>query len=266
MDRRCIVVIPAYNEADTIEEVASRAARHADVCVVDDASTDETGEIAERLERVHCIRHPRNTHIAGAILDGFRYALAQGYDACITMDAGMSHDPDALPLFQARTEADLVIGYRERRIDVPWQRRALSAAGTTLMNLGLAGRVLPWGGAGLRDCTSGYRLYSRRAVRIARGSGREQKEVHDLVKRFDQMKALMRNLGKQGGPLGGMPGLGGAGQLSGASAGGMDPMAMLGAGSASSGRAKGRSRARNSDARKKNKRRNARKSRRNSRR
>jgi dolichol-phosphate mannosyltransferase len=170
MDRRCIVVIPAYNEADTIEEVASRAARHADVCIVDDASTDETGEIAERLERVHCIRHPRNTHIAGAILDGFRYALAQGYDACITMDAGMSHDPDALPLFQARTEADLVIGYREQRIGVPLQRRALSAAATALMNLVLAGRVLPWGGAGLRDCTSGYRLYSRRAVEVLLGS------------------------------------------------------------------------------------------------
>ncbi len=170
MDRRCIVVIPAYNEADTIEEVATRAARHADVCVVDDASTDETAEIAERLERVHCIRHPRNTHIAGAILDGFRYALERDYDACITMDAGLSHDPDAVPLFQARAEADLVIGYRERRIDVPWQRRALSAAGTTLMNLGLAGRVLPWGGAGLRDCTSGYRLYSRRAVRMLLGS------------------------------------------------------------------------------------------------
>ncbi len=170
MDHRCIVVIPAYNEADTIEEVATRAARHADVCVVDDASTDETAEIAERLERVHCIRHPRNTHIAGAILDGFRYALERDYDACITMDAGLSHDPDAVPLFQARAEADLVIGYRERRIDVPWQRRALSAAGTTLMNLGLAGRVLPWGGAGLRDCTSGYRLYSRRAVRMLLGS------------------------------------------------------------------------------------------------
>ncbi len=170
MDRRCIVVIPAYNEADTIEEVATRAARHADVCVVDDASTDETAEIAERLERVHCIRHPRNTHIAGAILDGFRYALERDYDACITMDAGLSHDPDAVPLFQARAEADLVIGYREQRIDVPWQRRALSAAGTALMNLGLAGRVLPWGGAGLRDCTSGYRLYSRRAVQMLLGS------------------------------------------------------------------------------------------------
>jgi dolichol-phosphate mannosyltransferase len=170
MDRRCIVVIPAYNEADTIEEVATRAARHADVCVIDDASTDETGEIAERLERVHCIRHPRNTHITGAILDGFRYALEQGYDACITMDAGMSHDPDVLPLFQARTEADLVIGYREQRIGVPLQRRALSAAGTALMNLVLAGRLLPWGGAGLRDCTSGYRLYSRRAVQLLLGS------------------------------------------------------------------------------------------------
>ena len=170
MDRRCLVVIPAFNEADTIEEVATRAARHADVCIVDDASTDETAAIAEKLERVHCIRHSRNTHIAGAILDGFRYAVERDYDACISMDAGLSHDPGAIPRFQARTEADLVIGYREQRIDVPLQRRALSAAGTALMNLVLAGRAVPWGGAGLRDCTSGYRLYSRRAVEVLLGS------------------------------------------------------------------------------------------------
>ena len=57
MSDRFLVVIPAYNEAKTILEVATRATRHADVCVVDDASTDATAEIISDLERVHCIRH-----------------------------------------------------------------------------------------------------------------------------------------------------------------------------------------------------------------
>jgi dolichol-phosphate mannosyltransferase len=110
------VVIPAYNEAKSIAEVASRASAHADVCVVDDASTDGTGEIAARLPRVHVIRHARNTHIAGGILDGFRYGLEKGYDFCVTMDAGLSH---------------------------------------------LSRSLFP--SSRLRDCTSGYRMYSRAA-------------------------------------------------------------------------------------------------------
>jgi dolichol-phosphate mannosyltransferase len=163
---RFLVVIPAYNEADTIEEVAIRAAHHADVCVVDDASTDDTAELVDGLAGVHCIRHAQNTHIAGGILDGFRFGLSSGYDFFITMDAGLSHDPDAIPDFQEHTEADLVIGYRARRENVPWHRRALSGAANVLMNMALDRRLLPRGGPMLRDCTSGYRMYSRRACEL----------------------------------------------------------------------------------------------------
>ena len=161
-----LVVVPAYNEADTIAEVARRAARHADVCVVDDASTDATAELAAAIPRVHVVRHATNTHIAGAILDGFRHARAGAYAHCITMDAGLSHDPDAIPAFQARADADLVLGYRARREGVPLVRVGLSRAANWLMNLALERRRVPWGGAGLRDCTSGFRMYSRRAYEL----------------------------------------------------------------------------------------------------
>jgi dolichol-phosphate mannosyltransferase len=167
---RFLVVVPAYNEAATIREVAARASRYADVCVVDDASTDATAELVADLPRVHVVRHAKNTHIAGAILDGFRHARAHGYDHCITMDAGLSHDPDAVPEFQARADADLVLGYRVRREGVPALRVGLSEAANWLMNLALERRVVPWGGAGLRDCTSGYRMYSRRAYELLLGA------------------------------------------------------------------------------------------------
>jgi len=166
MSSRALVVIPAYNEASTLGEVASRAAGYADVCVVDDASTDETRKIAERLERVYCIHHERNTHIAGGILDGFRHASEAAYDYCITMDAGLSHDPDAIPLFLQHPEADLVLGYRSQRENVPLYRRALSASASVAMNMALGRHLLPWRGPGLRDCTSGYRMYSRRAFEL----------------------------------------------------------------------------------------------------
>jgi signal recognition particle subunit SRP54 len=116
-----------------------------------------------------------------------------------------------------------------------------------------------------------------RAQRIARGSGREPKEVHQLVDRFDQMKALMKTLGGQagkggkglfgGGMMPSLPGSlpGAGGGLAPAGAGGVDPMAMF-ADPETGGRARGRERARNVDSRKKNKRKQARKSRRRGRR
>lgn len=169
MDARRVVVIPAYNEADTIAELVQRTSRYADICVVDDASTDGTGDIAEATGKAHVIRHASNTHIAGGLLDGMRYAIEAGYDHCVTMDAGLSHDPDALPQFIAH-HADLVIGYREERANVPLYRRGLSWGASMLMNMALEARFVPWGGAGLRDVTSGYRMYSRRACELLVGA------------------------------------------------------------------------------------------------
>jgi dolichol-phosphate mannosyltransferase len=166
MQNRFLAVIPAYNEAATIEELVVRASRHADVCVVDDASTDGTAEIVEATGKAHCIRHQKNTHIAGGILDGLRFAVAEGYPFCITMDAGLSHDPDVIPRFQEHTDADLVIGCREEKVNVPGYRRGLSWAARTLMNLALVPRFVPWGGAGLRDVTSGYRMWGRDAFSL----------------------------------------------------------------------------------------------------
>jgi dolichol-phosphate mannosyltransferase len=163
---RFLVVIPAYNEADTIEQLVSESKRYADVCVVDDGSKDETPAILARLDGIHVIRHERNTHIAGAILDGMRYAVDAGYDFVITMDAGLSHDPAAIPSFQKHTDAGLVIGYRTEKVDTPWYRRALSSGANFLLNLAMKRRFVPWGGAGLRDTTSGYRMYSRKACEL----------------------------------------------------------------------------------------------------
>ncbi|MSO21561.1 MAG: glycosyltransferase family 2 protein [Acidobacteria bacterium] len=162
-----LVVIPAYNEAGTIEEVVRRTHPHADVCVVDDCSTDRTAEILAVLEGIHVIRHHKNTHIAGAVLDGMRYALASGYEYMVAMDAGLSHNPDELPRFIEAEHADLVIGTRNREgeKDKPVYRRFLSMAGSMLMNLIL------WvprrdGPRWIHDCTSGYRRYSRRAMHL----------------------------------------------------------------------------------------------------
>jgi dolichol-phosphate mannosyltransferase len=156
--RPILVVIPAYNEADTIEELVRRTKAYADVCVVDDCSKDPTPQILAGIKDIHVIRHQKNTHIAGAVLDGMRYALDAGYDYVLAMDAGLSHNPDELPHFINAESADLVIGTRtsEADKDKPLYRRLLSMSGSILMNLIL------WnphrnGPRWIRDCTSGSR-------------------------------------------------------------------------------------------------------------
>lgn len=75
-----LVVIPAYNEEETIREVVERALEYSDVLVVDDASKDQTPEILKAMIRKHpkklfTIRHEKNTHIPGGIQDGMKFAV-----------------------------------------------------------------------------------------------------------------------------------------------------------------------------------------------
>jgi dolichol-phosphate mannosyltransferase len=167
---RAVVVVPAFNEEQTIEAVVRGAQRHAPVVVVDDASTDATSRILAGIEGVRVVRHERNTHIRGAVVDGMRRALESGCDYVVTMDAGLAHDPEELPRFLGAESADLVIGTRPLRLgDKPLHRSFLSLGGTVLINallVGVPGDRPRW----LRDCTSGYRRYSRAAALLVTGA------------------------------------------------------------------------------------------------
>jgi dolichol-phosphate mannosyltransferase len=161
-----LVIIPAYNEEASIGEVIRRTLPFADICVVNDASTDRTEAIVRSFEGVALINHARNTHIPQATLDGMRYALDRGFSYVITMDAGLTHKPEELPRFLEYPECDLVIGVRTKTENVPLYRRWISRTGTFLMNLALqpGGGLL--NGRRLKDATSGYRRFSRRAVEL----------------------------------------------------------------------------------------------------
>lgn len=163
---KTLVVIPAYNEEKTIQDVVERAAYFADVCVVNDASTDGTAEIVESIPDVKCISHKTNTHIPQTILDGMKYAYENDYDYVITMDAGLSHSPEEIPRFISAKDSDLVLGIRTTKTEVPLFRKVLSRAATVLLNRALRpiGSGLP--SARFHDVTSGYRRYSRNAIEL----------------------------------------------------------------------------------------------------
>ena len=163
---RYLVIIPAYNEEATIREVVNRAQVYADVCVIDDCSQDRTGEILDSIENIHVIRHEKNTHIPGVVLDGMRYAVDKDYDYAITMDAGLSHDPDELSRFISNPPTDLIIGTRITKKGTPLFRRVLSKMANLAYNCALdfpANTIKP---IQYNDLTSGYRRYSNRAMRL----------------------------------------------------------------------------------------------------
>lgn len=175
-----LIIIPAHNEEQTIYEVVTRSLKHGDVSVTDDGSRDRTAEILRTIvqeckEKKHAhnlnvITHEKATHIARGLQDGFKYGTGQDYDVFVTMDAGLSHDPDAIPDFlKADSTADVVIGMRAKIENVPLYRRLISRCAALIVNYALTPSFFSLG-PGLRDCTSGFRRYSRRAGVLIAGA------------------------------------------------------------------------------------------------
>jgi dolichol-phosphate mannosyltransferase len=119
-DNSLLVIIPTYNEIENIttliEEVFSRAP-NAHILVVDDNSPDGTAAVVEKIidsnPSLHILKRSGKQGVASAFLDGFSWAINNGFDILLAMDADFSHDPKYIPAMQKEIEkADLVIGSR----------------------------------------------------------------------------------------------------------------------------------------------------------
>jgi glycosyltransferase involved in cell wall biosynthesis len=166
---RILALIPAYQEAPRVAAVVAGAKAHLPVLVVDDGSTDDTSSVAEAAGAT-VLRHQPNQGKGAALRAGFRWALDQGRDAVLTLDADGQHDPAEIPLFiaaRARTNADLVVGRRDFS-QMPPIRQLSNRIG---------GLALSWAvGRRIPDNQSGYRLLSGRlmeAMLASRESGFE---------------------------------------------------------------------------------------------
>lgn len=112
---RVAVLIPAYQEEDSVADVVTEALAYLPhVMVVDDASNDATADRAEEAGAV-VLRRTVNGGKGAALTEGFQYVLEQGFDAVITLDADGFHDPDQIPKFietYQRTHLPVLIGSR----------------------------------------------------------------------------------------------------------------------------------------------------------
>lgn len=161
------VCIPTYNEQENVERMITAvllALDHAGldgrVLIIDDASPDGTGALAQRIAdqdtRVHVLRRETKTGIGPAYIDGFRFALEHGATLVMEMDCDFSHDPADIPrLVKAAGHADVVLGSRY-------------APGGAVQDWGVVRRVISRGGCfyaqtilgvPVRDLTGGFKCF-----------------------------------------------------------------------------------------------------------
>ena len=165
---KTIIVLPTYNESKNLpklfETIFALNITGLCLCVVDDASPDGTGDIAEKLNakytgRVHVIHRKGKFGLGTAYIDGFKYALKQNADYVGQMDSDFSHPIDKIPeMINAMGQADIVIGSRYIEggmLDANWSiwRKLLSRFGNEYAKTILR---MP-----INDITGGFRLWHR---------------------------------------------------------------------------------------------------------
>lgn len=165
---KALVISPTYNEHGTIAEfihTVFAAADLVELLIVDDNSPDGTAEIVQSLQEqyrgLHLIRRPGKLGLGTAYVAGFDYALENGFDAVIQMDADMSHDPRDISRFVQELECnDLVIGsrYCDGVSVVRWPLRRL------MLSIGATRYVRLVTGLPTTDATTGFKGWRRETL------------------------------------------------------------------------------------------------------
>jgi len=163
---KTIVVIPAYNEKDTLENLINDIrtnASNVDYVVVNDCSTDESVKLLDEIDAVY-LNCPINLGIGGAVQTGYKYALDNGYDIAIQVDGDGQHDVayinDMIKIIESG-EANVVIG--SRFID----KEGFQSSSSRRVGINILSRLI-WlmCGVKIKDVTSGYRAVDKGMIKL----------------------------------------------------------------------------------------------------
>jgi hypothetical protein len=164
---RLVAIVPAWNESGAIGAVVDEIQAFdgtIDVVVIDDCSTDDTAEVAER-HGATVLRLPFNVGIGGAVQTGYRYALEEGYDVAVRLDGDGQHAASEIPKILGPVEAgdaDLVIG--SRFVDPGGEYRPPFAR---RIGIGVFARLVSiLGGQRVTDTTSGFVALDRAGIAL----------------------------------------------------------------------------------------------------
>lgn len=166
---RALVIVPTYNERENLPRLVPMILEQdprLEVLIIDDASPDGTGRVADRIAAeeasVHVIHREGKQGLGTAYIEGFRWGLERGYDLLFEMDADFSHDPSHLPQFlEAAGEFDVVLGsrYLHGRVTVvnwPMTRLLLSYGAN------IYARIVT--GLPVTDSTGGFKCFRRKVL------------------------------------------------------------------------------------------------------
>lgn len=162
--QRVLIIIPAYNEEETIVAAAQSVIRAGyDCIVVNDGSTDKTLDYC-RANNIDVLNLPQNLGIGGAIQAGHKYALSADYDIDIQFDGDGQHDAASIPklIDEINKGADLAIGSRFVGGDNQFKSTVLRRLGISWFSFWI--KLLT--GGKVTDPTSGFRACNRRAIRL----------------------------------------------------------------------------------------------------
>lgn len=161
---KILTAIPVYNEERHLEKVLAEVRRNSsNILVVNDGSTDGTGELLARQKDLTVITHPHNRGYGAALVSAFQFALSQPIDVLVTMDCDGQHEPGRIPvLLEAIHDADIVSGsrylrdFRQKTLPTPRDRQEINAIITAELN-----EVL---GLNLTDAFCGFKAYRQSAL------------------------------------------------------------------------------------------------------
>jgi dolichol-phosphate mannosyltransferase len=194
-----LIVIPTYDERSNLRALVGAvlaAAPAAELLIVDDASPDGTGELAEALssadERVHVLHRAGKQGLGTAYLAGFRWGLAaRRFQRFVEMDADFSHDPGQLSrlLDALDAGAQLAVGSR----NVPGGATCGWGVGRLLLSKGGSAYSRAVLGVAVRDLTTGYKAFTRAALeRLELDSVRSNGYAFQIELTFRALRAGLR--------------------------------------------------------------------------
>jgi dolichol-phosphate mannosyltransferase len=165
---KALVITPTYNEIENIERLLTSALQQhpaIEILIIDDNSPDGTGKAVETMmesdPRIHLIRRPGKMGLGSAYVTGFKYALKNGFDYILEMDADFSHNPIDLPrLLETAQKYDLAIGSRYCNginiINWPIERLMISYFASKYV------RMIT--GMPIKDPTGGFKCFNRKVL------------------------------------------------------------------------------------------------------
>lgn len=161
---RYLTALPVYNEREHVSDVLNETLRYSpEVLVIDDGSTDGTGELLAKCDRIRVVTHEKNRGYGAALVSAFQFAIREKFDVLVTIDCDGQHEPKRIPqLVEACRDADVVSGSRYLKT---FEGDSLPPEERRYVNRIITGEVNERLGLELTDTFCGFKAYRVDALR-----------------------------------------------------------------------------------------------------